>query len=51
MEKRESVEKGWRASNNAKSSKMISVMNEKMVQEKTREERRRAIHSKFDYRR
>ena len=52
VEKRgDSAEKNWRMSNNAKSSKMMSVMNEKMIQEKTREERRKAIQSKFDYRR
>jgi hypothetical protein len=46
-----SAEKNMRLSNNAKSNKMMSVMNEKLLQEKTREERRRAIQSKFDYRR
>lgn len=30
---------------------MISVMNEKMIHEKTKEERKKIIQSKFDYRR
>lgn len=52
VEKRsESAEKQWRMSNNAKSNKMMSIMNEKMLHDKTKEERRRAIQSKFDYRR
>jgi hypothetical protein len=38
-------------SNNAKSNKMMSIMNEKMLHDKTKEERRKAIQSKFDYRR
>ena len=52
VEKRsDSAEKNWRMSNNAKSNKMISIMNDKLLQEKSKEERRRVIQSKFDYRR
>jgi anionic cell wall polymer biosynthesis LytR-Cps2A-Psr (LCP) family protein len=36
---------------NVKSTKMISIMNDKMVQDKTKEERRKAIQSKFEFRR
>jgi Sec7-like guanine-nucleotide exchange factor len=49
--KNESAEKNWRMSANAKSAKMISGINERLIQEKTKEERRKAIQSKFDYRR
>jgi hypothetical protein len=51
VEKRtDSGEKGWRQSN-TKSNKMISVLNDKLIHEKTKEERKKAIQSKLEYRR
>lgn len=50
-ERNESAEKNWRLSANNKSNKMISIMNEKLIQDKGKDERRKAIQSKFEYRR
>lgn len=38
VEKRnDSADKNWRMSNHAKSNKMMSIMNDKLLQEKTKE--------------